>query len=163
MPVHPHFRDLAVLRLAEHRPPRIYPLPGSAAAIEAAELGREPGAGDVDLAGLEADLGLVYGNVLPVSPDRVDPDGFFAEGSLEENGVGREHRHQFVHVPALPPPAKRVYHLAVGLVHGAQYTPIRNPESRRMVDGSTKAASTSTGLDRDPTCQGGRTAMKRIL
>jgi len=35
VPVHPHFRDLAVLRLAEHRPPRIYPLPSSAAAIEA--------------------------------------------------------------------------------------------------------------------------------
>src|SRR5881396_2441684 len=53
MPIHPHFRDLAVLRLAEHRAARVDPLAGAAAAVGAAEFRGEPGARRVDLARLE--------------------------------------------------------------------------------------------------------------
>src|SRR5438876_1026600 len=59
MPVHPHFRDFAVFRLAEHRPAGVHPVAGAAAAISAAELGGEPGPRLVQLSRPERDLRLV--------------------------------------------------------------------------------------------------------
>src|SRR5438067_13524313 len=88
MPIHPHFRDLAVFRLAEHRAARVDPLAGAAAAVGAAEFRGEPGARRVDLARLEGHIRLVRGDVLPVGPDGVDPHALLAERGLEEHGVG---------------------------------------------------------------------------
>src|SRR5216117_2226610 len=72
MPVHPHFRDFAVFRLAEHRPAGVHPVAGAAAAIGAAELGGEPGPRLVQLARAKRDLRLVQGDVLPVVADGID-------------------------------------------------------------------------------------------
>src|SRR2546428_13172129 len=58
MPVHPHFGDLAVLRLTEDSAPCVHPLSGAAPAVGAAELGGEPGARRVNLSGLERHFGL---------------------------------------------------------------------------------------------------------
>src|SRR6266571_3875817 len=135
MPVHPHFRDLAVLRLAKDRAARVHPVPGAAPAVGAAELGREPGARRIDLPRLELDLRLVQGDVLPVVADGVDPDALVVEGVRDEYGIGREGGHDGSDVAALPPLAKRIQQCAISLVHGAQYTAIRNPWSERMVHG----------------------------
>src|SRR2546427_8135723 len=56
MPVHPHFRDFAVFRLAEHRSAGVHPVARAAAAIGAAELGGEPGPRLVQLSRPERDL-----------------------------------------------------------------------------------------------------------
>src|SRR5438552_10994174 len=72
MPVHPHFRDFAVFRLAEHRSAGVHPVAGAAAAISAAELGGEPGPRLVQLSRPERDLRLVQGDVLPVVADGID-------------------------------------------------------------------------------------------
>src|SRR6266581_675373 len=135
MPVHPHFRDLAVLRLAKDRAARVHPVAGAAPAVGAAELGREPGAGRIDLPRLERDLRLVHGDILPVVADGVDPDALVAEGVRDEYGVGRESGHDRSDVAALPPLAKRIQQFTISLVHGAQYTAIRNRRSERMVHG----------------------------
>src|SRR5712691_6147897 len=136
MPVHPHFRDFAVFRLAEHRPAGVHPVAGAAAAIGAAELGGEPGPRLVQLARAKRDLRLVQGDVLPVVADGIDAEALVAEGGGEEHGVGREHGGDRVHVPPLPAPAKRFEQRAIGLAHGAQYTAIWNRGSERMVHGS---------------------------
>src|SRR3990172_1470003 len=119
MPVHPHFRDLAVLGLAEHRAARVHPFPRAAPPVRAAELRREPRSRHIDLARLERHLGLVDREVLPVSADGVAADAFLAERGLEEDGPGRKHGHDLVHVPALPAAAKRLEQLTIALVHGA--------------------------------------------
>src|SRR5213593_3526967 len=59
MPVHPHFGDLAVPRLAKHRAARIDPFAAAAPAVGAAELGRKPRPSRVDLSRLERHLRLV--------------------------------------------------------------------------------------------------------
>src|SRR2546425_13325495 len=87
MPIHPHFGDLAILRLTEDSASCVHPLPGTAPAVGAAELGGEPRSRRVDLSGLERHLGLVGGDVLPVGPDGIAPDAALAEGGLEEDGV----------------------------------------------------------------------------
>src|SRR5206468_7259987 len=135
MPIHPHFRDLAVLRLAEHRAARVDPRAGAAAAVGAAEFRGEPGARRVDLARLEGHIRLVRGDVLPVGPDGVAPHALLAERGLEEHGVGGEHGQDRIHVPVPPPLAKRLQESTIRGVHGAQYSPIWNPRSARMVHG----------------------------
>src|SRR3989440_12540973 len=144
MPVHPHFRDLAVLRLAEDGPPSIDPFARATAPVGAAELGGEPRPGDVDLAGLERDLGLVQRDVLPVRPDRGDPRAALGERRAEEDGLGREYGGDRVDIAALPPRAKPLQQLAIRRAHGAQYTPIRNSGSGRMVHGVSDVHTTPT-------------------
>src|SRR5436189_2379042 len=78
MPVHPHFRDFAVFRLAEHRAAGVHPVARAAAAIGAAELGGEPGPCLVQLSRPERDLRLVQGDVLPVVADGIDADALVA-------------------------------------------------------------------------------------
>src|SRR2546425_2944045 len=102
MPVHAHFRDLAVPRFAEHRAACVHPLPGAAAAEGAAELGGEPRPRLEHFAGAERHLGLRQRQVLPVVADRPDARFLAAERGLHEHGVGGEHGADMVHVPALP-------------------------------------------------------------
>src|SRR5438132_978574 len=135
MPVHAHLADLGVLGFTEDGAAGIHPLARAAAPVGAAELGREPRPGRVDLTGLESDLGLVQRDVLPVRPDGVDSRVALAERRAEEHGVGCEHRGDRVHVAPLPPRAKLLQQLAIRRAHGAQYTPIRNYGSARMVHG----------------------------
>src|SRR2546430_17309559 len=66
VPVHPHFGDLAVLGLAEDGPAGVHPFAAAAPAVGATKLGREPGAGNVQLPGLEGHVGLGLGNVLQI-------------------------------------------------------------------------------------------------
>src|SRR5882672_4746759 len=87
VPVHPHFRDLAILSLAEDRPPRVYLFPRAPASECATELRGEPRPRDVDLSRRELDLGLVERDVLPVRPDRSDAAVGLAERRLEKHGV----------------------------------------------------------------------------
>src|SRR6266571_3725654 len=126
MPVHPHFGDLSVLGLAEHRAAGVHPVAAAAPPVRAAELTREPRPRDVDLSRLEGDVGLVDGNVLPIVANRLGPDAPIAERGRKERGVGGEHGHDGIDIAALPPLAKRLQQRAIGLVHGAQYTAIRN-------------------------------------
>src|SRR5207249_847587 len=151
MPVHPHFGDLAILRLTEDSAPCVHPLPGAAPAVCAAKLGGEPGSRGVDLSGLERHLGLGGGDVLPVGSDRIASDAALAEGSLEEDGVGGEDGDDRVHVPALPPAAKRLQQLTIHLTHGAQYSPIWNRRSGRMVHGRRRSSPPVGDLDRKST------------
>src|SRR6266576_269092 len=127
MPVHPHLADLTVLGLAEDRPAGVHPLAAAAPAVGAPELGREPRARDVQLAGLERHVGLVLRDVLPVGADGVDARAPGAERGLEKHGIGGEDGGDLIHGAALPPAAKRIQQLAIGLGHGAQYTPNLEP------------------------------------
>src|SRR2546426_980336 len=158
MPVHPHFRDFAVFRLAEHRPAGVHPVAGAAAAISAAELGGEPGPRLVQLSRPERDLRLVQGDVLPVVADGIDADALVAERGGEEHGFGRERGGDRVHVPPLPAPAKRFEQRAIGLAHGAQYTAIWNRGSERMVDGSAFVIQNSESSNQEVA-----TMLKRVL
>src|SRR5436190_1299710 len=133
MPVHAHLADLAVLGLAEDGAPGIDPFARAAAPVGAAELGGEPRPGRMDLAGLERDIRLVQRDVLPVRPDGVDPGGALAERCTEERAVGGEYGGDGIHVAPLPPRAKSLQQPAIRRAHGAQYTPIRNYGSGRMV------------------------------
>src|SRR5438132_838977 len=98
MPVHAHLADLVVLGFAEDGAAGIDPLAGAAAPVGAAELGGEPGSRRVNLAGLERDLGLIQGDLLPVRPDRVDPRAALGEWGAEEHGGGCEHGGDRVYV-----------------------------------------------------------------
>src|SRR5206468_1882320 len=98
-----------VRELAGHKRCFFYCASGNrvaAAAVGAAELGREPRARRVDLPGLERHLRLVDGDVFPVCPDGVAAHALLAERRLEEHRVGREDGHNPVHVPGFPPAAK---------------------------------------------------------
>src|SRR5690349_11519028 len=92
VPVHAHLGDLPVLRLAEYRAPRVHLLTGPAAPEPGLKLGREPGPRDVDLPGLEADLGLMRRDLTPVRPDGLDSPVRGTEWRLNEDRVGGEHR-----------------------------------------------------------------------
>ena len=59
------------LGLTKDRAPGLHPFAGAAPAKDALELGREPGAGRVDLPGGEGDLRLMVGNFSPVGSDGV--------------------------------------------------------------------------------------------
>ena len=69
MPVHPHLADQPDVRLAEDCTASVHPLAGPLPAKDALELGREPGAGRVDLARGETDLRLAERHVEPPAPD----------------------------------------------------------------------------------------------
>src|SRR5205823_11989187 len=122
MPIHPHLGDFAVLGLAEDRPAGVHPFAAAAPAAGAAELGREPRARDVQLPCLECHVGLVLRDVPPIRADRVEAGALGAERGLEEHGIGGEDGGDLIHGAALPPAAKRIQQLAIGLGHGAQYT-----------------------------------------
>src|SRR5882672_139774 len=108
VPVHSHFRDLAILSLAEDRPPRVYLFPCAAASECATELRGEPRARDVNLTRRELDLGLVEGDVLPVRADRGDAAVGLAERRLEKHRVVTEYRRDRLDVAALPALAERI-------------------------------------------------------
>src|SRR6266550_6177115 len=131
MPVHAHFADLAVARLAEDRPACVHPVTGAAAAEGATELRREPRARLEHFAGAERNVGLRERQILPVVADRADAGLLLAERRFHEYGVGGEHGADLVHVRSLPALTERVEQLAVGFVHRPEYSPIRNPRSRR--------------------------------
>src|SRR2546430_2983738 len=90
--------------------------------LGAPELGREPRARDVHLAGLERHVGLVLRDVVPVGADGVEAGALGAERGLEKHGIGGEDGDDLIHGAVLPPAAKRFQQLAIGLGHGAQYT-----------------------------------------
>src|SRR5467141_4989792 len=123
MPIHTHRRDFAFSCLTEDRSPGVDPFPGAAAAEGAAELRRKPRSRLEDLAGLEAHLSLMDGDVLPVAPDRREPRILMAEGGFLEHRVRREHRCQQLDVPPLPSLPESVDQLPVAQVHGAPNIP----------------------------------------
>src|SRR5882672_9857120 len=125
VPVHPHLRDLPLLRLAEDRAPRVYLFTRAAASESATELRGEPWSRDVNLTRRKADLGLVERDVLPVHPYGVDATVGLAEGRLEEYGIIGEDRSHGIEVAALPALAERVDQYAKGFAHGRKYSPIR--------------------------------------
>src|SRR3989442_1525444 len=164
MPVHPHFADLAVFGLAENGAAGVHPLSRAAPAVGAAELGREPGTGNVHLAGLERRLRLVGRYVFPIGADRLQASALLTERRLEEYGGGREHGGDLLHGTLLPAVSKRIQQLAIRVVHGAQYTPIRNLGSGRMVHGSgRRPLSPVTRFFSQLSTQEDGTMLKRIL
>ena len=106
-----YIRSSAILplgRFAEHRSPRLDPLPCPATPERDLVLGREPGTGREDLAAGEGDLGLVHRNVAPVVEDRLPAPARLAERGLDEHRVVAEHRHQQGHVSLGPALAEGV-------------------------------------------------------
>src|SRR5256885_12766889 len=73
MPVHAHFADLAVARLAEDRPACVHPVTGAAAAEGATELRPEPRAPLENFAGAERNVGLPERQIHPVIAARPAP------------------------------------------------------------------------------------------
>src|SRR3989449_118001 len=163
VPVHPHFGDLAVLGLAEDGPAGVHPFAAAAPTVGATKLGREPGAGDVQLSGLEGHVGLVLGNVLPIRADRVNAGALGAERGFEEDGIGGEDGGDLIYSAALPPAAKRIQQLAIGLGHGANIREIWNCRSGRMVDGSSRGSLPRFSQAFSYRLQEDETMMKRIL